>query len=66
MGPIVHPDSLTLYVLAWGDGRRGTDNCHQVAVTTDLDPEDAEAGLLAMEGHTLHGTGQLFCGMGEG
>ena len=63
MRPIVHPDALPLNVLAWGNRRCCADNGDQVAVPTDLDPEDAEAGLLTMEGHALDGTGQLFCGM---
>src|SRR5262249_43940807 len=66
MGPIVDPDALPLNVLARGNRRCGANDGDQVAVPTHLDPEDAEAGLLTMEGHTLHGTGQLFCGMGEG
>ena len=66
MGPIVAPDALTLNVLARRDSRRSTDNYHQIAVATDFDPQNAKAGLLTMEGHTLHSTGQLFCRMGEG
>src|SRR5215510_7695227 len=66
MGPIVDPDALPLYVLARGDRRCSADDGDQIAVPTHLDPEDTEASLLAMEGHPLHGTGQLFCGMGEG
>src|SRR5205823_170648 len=58
--PIVHPDALPLNVLARGDRRRHADDSDQIAVTTDLDPEDADAGLFSMERHTLHGTGQLF------
>ena len=66
MRSIVHPDALPLNVLAWSDGRCRADNRDQVAVTTDLDAQHAEAGLLTMEGHPLHGTSQLFGGMGEG
>jgi hypothetical protein len=57
MCPIVHPDALPLNVLAWGNRRGSAYNGDQVAVTTDFDPEDAEAGLLAMERHTLNRTG---------
>src|SRR5215813_2228522 len=63
MRSIVHPDALTLYVLAWGDRRCGTYDGDKVTVPTDFDPEDAEAGLLAIERHALHGTGQVFCGV---
>ena len=62
MRSIVHPDALPLNVLAWGNRRRSTDDRDQVAVATNLDPEDAEAGLLAMKRHTLNRTGQVFCG----
>ena len=64
MCPIVHPDTLPLYVLAWGDGRCRADNRDQVAVTTDLDAQNAKAGLLTMERDAFDRTGQLFCGMG--
>src|SRR5215813_8828817 len=60
MRPIVDPHTLPLNVLPRVNRCRGADDRHQIAVPTDLDPEDAEAGLLTMEGHTLHGTGQLF------
>ena len=63
MRPIVHPDALPLNVLAWGDRRCSADDGDQVAVATDLDPEDAEAGLLTMERHALDRTGQVFCGV---
>jgi len=63
MGSISHPDALPLNVLARGNRCRGAYDGHQVTVTTDLDSENTEAGLLTMEGDTLHGTGQLFCGM---
>ena len=63
MRPIIHPDALPLNVFAWGDRRCSADNGDQVAVPTDFDPKDAEAGLLAMERHALDRTGQLFCGL---
>ena len=42
------------------------DDGDQVAVPTDFDAQDAEAGLLAMERHALDRTGQVFCGMRRG
>ena len=63
MRPIVHPDALPLNVFARGDRCRCAHDRDQIAVATDFDPEDAEASLLAMERHTLHSTGQGFCGM---
>ena len=58
--PIVHPDALPLNVLAWGNGRCSAYNGDQVAVPTDFDPEDAEAGLFTMERHAFDRTGELF------
>ena len=53
-------------VLAWGNRRCGTYDGDEVMVPTDFDPQNAEAGLLTMERHTLHGTSQLFCRMRRG
>jgi len=64
MRPIVHPDALPLNILAWGNRRCCANDGDKVTVPTDFDPEDAEAGLLTMEGYPLHGTGQMFRGMG--
>src|SRR5262249_1523430 len=63
MRPIVYPDALPLNVFAWGNRCRGADDRDQIAVATDLDAEDTEAGLLAMERHTLYRTGQVFGGV---
>ena len=62
MHPIVHPDALSLNVLARGNRRCGTHDGDEVPMATDLDPEDAEACLFTMERHALDGTGEVFCG----
>jgi len=66
MRPIVHPDALTLDVLARGDRRRSAYHCDEVTMPTDLDPEDAEAGLLTMERDAFDRTGQVFHQMRRG
>jgi hypothetical protein len=63
VGPIVDPDALALNILARGDGRCRADDGNQVAVATDLDPEDTEARLLTMKRHTLDRPGQVFYGL---
>ena len=37
-----------------------TDHGHQLPVTARLDAQDAEAALLAVEGHPLDGAGEHF------
>jgi hypothetical protein len=66
MGPIVHPDALPLNVFAWRDGRGCADDGDEVTMPTDLDPEDAEAGLFTMERHPLYGTSEVFHRMYRG
>ena len=46
----------------WGNSRCSTDNRDEVPVPTDFDAQNAEAGLLTMERHTLNRTGQVFHG----
>jgi hypothetical protein len=41
-------------------GRGGSEHGDQLAVSAHLDPENAESGLLAMEGHPFDQAGEGF------
>ena len=62
MRAVVVPDADALDIFARGNGGRRTDNGNQLPLPLDLDPQDAEAGLFAMEGDALYGTGEAFDG----
>ena len=57
---VVVPDADALDILTGGDGGSRADNSNQLPLTLDLDPQDAEAGLFAMKGDPLYGTGEAF------
>ena len=62
VGPVVMPDAHALDELAGGDGGGAPDYRNQFPMPLDLDPEHAEAGLLAVEGNPLDGTGKTLYG----
>jgi hypothetical protein len=66
MGPIVDPPAGTFNVFPRGDCGCCAHNRDEITMTTNLDPEDAEARLFAMERHALDCTGQVFRGMTGG
>ena len=66
MGAIGDPPALALNIFAWRDGGSRPYDRDEITMTTHLDPEDTEPGLLAMEGDTFDGTSQVFCGMRTG
>ena len=62
MGPVVNPLTGCGDPLAGGNRRRVADDRHQVAVSTGLRPEDAEAVLGIVEGDALDEAGKDFLG----
>lgn len=50
----------------WAATEAAADQRHKIALTPDLDPQDAEAGLLAVEGDALDRAGEAFVRGGGG
>ena len=64
---VVDPAAAGLDELAGADRGRGADHGHQLPLAAHLDPQHAEAGLGAVEGHPLDQPGQgLALGRGGG
>lgn len=51
---VVVPRPYTFNVFTRRDGGRRSDNSHQFAVTTDLDPQHLEAAFRAVESYPLN------------
>jgi len=60
VGAVVVPDADALDVFAGGNGGRGANDGDQFQLSLDLDPQDTEAGLLAVEGDPFNGAGKAF------
>ena len=66
MVPVIVPRAAGLDELPRLEGGRRADHGHQLAVAADLDPQDAEAGLGAVEGDALDQPGEGFTVLGGG
>jgi hypothetical protein len=62
MAPVVHPFAGRGDPLAGGDRRGMADDGHQVAMSTGLRPENAEAVLGVVEGDALDEAGKNLLG----
>ena len=60
MRAVGHPAAGALDIFPWRDGRGGTHHGDQIAVAAHLDAEDAEAGLLTVEGDAFHAAREVF------
>src|SRR5437870_2520575 len=66
MGPIRDPPAFPFDILPRRDRGRRPDHGYEIPVATDFDAQDAKARLLAMKGHTLDRTSEVFRRMGTG
>ena len=58
--PVVDPPPARLHELAGADGRSVADDRDQIAMAARLDPQDAEAAVLVVEGDALDQAGEVL------
>ena len=60
MRPVVDPPAARLHELTGANGRSVADDRDQIAMAARLDPQDAEAALLVVEGDALNQAGEVL------
>jgi hypothetical protein len=54
MIPILRPDTLGLNPFSGMDGRSGSNNSHQIPLSSDFYPQNSESGFLAVKRYPFH------------